>query len=194
MCSSDLTVQTYLTKDEVQLMREKLLEYGNTQLLVYAFVSLITMARVNAVAHLKWDQLDWDERVFENVLEKEGKIVELSFSEEVKEYLQRLKKEREDKQINDYGWVFYTPLVTESKPINNGTLNDWCKKIGQMIGQPTLHPHDFRHSYATLLKREGVELEDISTMLNHESTETSLKFYIKKDTSKVRRIKDSIVI
>lgn len=189
-----ITVQTYLTKEQVQLMREKLEEHGDIQLQAYAFVSLTTMARVNAVANLKWEQIDWDERIFSDVLEKEGKIVELSFSEETKGYLQKLVEYRKENNINDYGWVFISPYVTEDKPINNGTLNDWCKVIGGMIGEPTLHCHDFRHSYATLLKNEGVNLEDVSTMLNHSGTDVTKKFYIKTDTSKVRKIKDSIVI
>lgn len=189
-----ITVQTYLTKEQVQLMREKLHEHGDIQLQAYAFVSLTTMARVNAVANLRWEQIDWDERIFSDVLEKEGKIVELSFSEETKRYLENLVQYRKDNKINDYGWVFISPYVTEDKPINNGTLNDWCKVIGEMIGEPTLHCHDFRHSYATLLKNEGVNLEDVSIMLNHSGTDVTKKFYIKTDTSKVRKIKDSINI
>lgn len=189
-----ITVQTYLTKEQVQLMREKLQERGDIQLQAYAFVSLTTMARVNAVANLRWEQIDWDERIFSGVLEKEGKIVELSFSEETKGYLENLVQYRKDKEINDYGWVFISPYVTEDKPINNGTLNDWCKVIGEIIGEPTLHCHDFRHSYATLLKNEGVNLEDVSVMLNHSGTDVTKKFYIKTDTSKVRKIKDSINI
>lgn len=189
-----ITVQTYLTKEQVQLMREKLQEHGDIQLQAYAFVSLTTMARVNAVANLRWEQIDWDERIFSDVLEKEGKIVELSFSEETKGYLENLVQYRKDNKINDYGWVFISPYVTEDKPINNGTLNDWCKVIGEMIGEPTLHCHDFRHSYATLLKNEGVNLEDVSVMLNHSGTDVTKKFYIKTDTSKVRKIKDSIMI
>ena len=189
-----ITVQTYLTKEQVQLMREKLQEHGDIQLQAYAFVSLTTMARVNAVANLSWEQIDWDERIFSNVLEKEGKIVELSFSEETKGYLKKLVQYRKDNEINDYGWVFISPYVSENKPINNGTLNDWCKVIGQMIGEPTLHCHDFRHSFATLLKNEGVNLEDVSVMLNHSGTDVTKKFYIKTDTSKVRKIKDSINI
>lgn len=190
-----VTVQTYLTMDEVKLMREKLLEYGDLQLLVYAFISLTTMARVNAIAHLRWEQIDLDERVCENVLEKEGKIVELSFSEEVKDYLIQLKNAREGNNINDYGWLFYTPFVTENKCILSGTLNEWCKKIGSMIGHPTLHPHDFRHSFATLLKNEaGLSLEDVSMLLNHSGVDVTRKFYIKEDTSKVRKLKDNFVI
>ena len=74
-----IAIQTYLTKEQVQLMREKLEEYGDIQLQVYAFMSLTTMARVHAIANLKWDQIDLEQRICENVLEKEGKIVELSF-------------------------------------------------------------------------------------------------------------------
>lgn len=189
-----ITVQTYLTKEQVQLMRERLEDYGDIQLQAYAFVSLTTMARVNAVANLKWKQIDWEERIFSDVLEKEGKIVELSFSEETKGYLEKLVEYRKEKEIDDYGWVFISPYVDAKTPISNGTLNDWCKKIGNMISAPTLHPHDFRHTYATLLKNAGVSLEDVSTMLNHSGTDVTKKFYIKTDTSKVRKIKDSVVI
>ena len=189
-----VNVQTYLTKEEVQLMREKLEEYGDVELQVYAFLSLTTMGRVNAIAHLRWDQLDLDNRIFSDVLEKEGKIVELSFSEETKGYIEKLIEYRKENNIDDYGWIFKTPYTNENDCIKNGTLCDWSKKIGEMIGQPTLHPHDFRHSYATLLKNENVSLEDISEMLNHAGTDVTKKFYIKTDTSKVRKIKDSVVI
>ena len=187
-----IAIQTYLTKEQVQLMREKLEEYGDIQLQVYAFMSLTTMARVHA--NLKWDQIDLEQRICENVLEKEGKIVELSFSEETKDYLEKLIEYRKENNINDYGWLFVTPFVNADNPIQDSTLNSWCKKIGNMIGVPTLHPHDFRHSFATLLRNAGVSLEDVSTMLNHSGTDVTKKFYIKVDTTKVRRLKDSVVI
>ena len=114
----------------------------------------------------------------------------MSFSNEVKELLLALKKEREDKGINDYGWVFYSRYNNETKPISNGTLLEWCKKIGNMIGVPTLHCHDFRHSGATLLKNMGMSLEDISELLHHSGTDVTSKFYIKKDTSKIKALKD----
>ncbi len=189
-----IAVQTYLTKEQVQLMREKLEEYGDIQLQVYAFMSLTTMARVHAIANLKWDQIDLEQRICENVLEKEGKIVELSFSEETKGYLEKLIEYRKENNINDHGWLFVTPFVNADNPIQDSTLNSWCKKIGNLIGVPTLHPHDFRHSYATLLRNAGVSLEDVSTMLNHSGTDVTKKFYIKVDTTKVRKLKDSVVI
>lgn len=185
-----VTVQTYLTPEQVELMREKLTEYGDLQLKTYAMFSLSTMARVNAIANLKWEQIDFEARECRDVLEKEGYIVELSFSNEVKDLLLALKKEREEKGINDYGWVFYSRYNNETKPISNGTLLEWCKKIGNMIGVPTLHCHDFRHSGATLLKNMGMSLEDISELLHHSGTDVTSKFYIKKDTSKIKALKD----
>lgn len=189
-----VVTQTFLTKEQVQYMREKLQECGDIQLYTYTMLSLTTMARVNAIAHLKWDQINFEDRTCEHVLEKEGKDVELSFSEEVKDLLLQLQEYRKQNDIEDYGWVFITPYITKDKCISNGTLGDWCKTIGNMIGVPTLHPHDFRHSYATLLKNAGMSLEDVSTLLNHSGTDVTKKFYLKVDTSKIRKLKDSIVI
>ena len=89
-----VTVQTYLTPEQVDLMRTKLTEYGDLQLKTYAMFSLSTMARVNAIANLKWEQIDFEARECRDVLEKEGYIVELSLSNEVKDLLLALKKER----------------------------------------------------------------------------------------------------
>lgn len=185
-----VVVQTYLTPEQVNLMRQKLDEYGDLQLKTYALFSLSTMARVNAIANLKWEQVNFETRECTDVLEKEGYIVTLDFSTEVKDLLLKLKQSREEKGINDYGWVFYSGHNTETKPISNGTLLEWCKKIGDMIGVPTLHCHDFRHSGATLLKNMGMSLEDISELLHHSGTDVTSKFYIKKDTSKIKALKD----
>lgn len=189
-----IAIQTYLTKEQVQLMREKLEEYGDIQLQAYAFLSLTTMARVHAIASLKWKQVDFNERICSDVLEKEGKIVELSFSEETKDYLLKLIEYRKENNIDDHGRIFISPYATDDKPIQDGTLNSWCKKIGELIEVPSLHPHDFRHSYATLMKNSGIDLESISEMLNHASVDVTKKFYIKSDSSKIRKLKDSVNI
>ena len=190
-----VVIQTYLTEEQLELIREKLNELGDVQLITYVELSLSTMARVNAISHLRWEQIDFENRVIEDVLEKEQRYVTLYFSEKVKDLLLQLKEYRETNNINDYGWLFYTPFVTEKKCILSGTLNEWCKKIGLMIGHPTLHPHDFRHSFATLLKNcAGLSLEDVSMLLNHSGVDVTRKFYIKEDTSKVRKLKDNFVI
>lgn len=185
-----VTVQTFLTPEQVALMREKLIENGNVQLRLYATLSLSTMARLTAIASLKWSQVDMQACIMHDVLEKEGKIVDLYFNDEVKFLLMALREERKTKKKNDHGWIFYSGRVTDNRHISTGTLNAWCKKIGAMIGVPTLHPHDFRHSGATLLRNAGMALEDVSVLLNHESTDTTKRFYIKQDTARISSLKN----
>lgn len=192
--SQPITVQTFLTKEQVELLRQKLIEYGNLQLQTYVMFSLSTMARVNAIAHIKWDMIDFDNRMVGNVLEKEGKIVDLFFSDEVKELLLTLQAQRKENEINDYGWVFYTARCDETKPVSKTTLTDWSHIAGSLIGVESLHPHDFRHSGATLLKNAGMPLEDVSLLLSHSSTDVTRKFYIKEDTSRISKLKDKFSI
>lgn len=187
---TDVIIQTYLTKDQVNFMRQKLIEYGDIELHTYAMLSLSTMARVNAVSNLMWKQIDFEERVCNDVVEKEGYIVTLYFSQEVKDLLLKLKEYRAINNIDDGGYVFFSIYKDEIKPLGNGSLNEWCKKIGKMIDVPSLHPHDFRHSGSNLLKNEGMSLEDVSNLLNHASTDVTQKFYLRPDKSKIQANKD----
>lgn len=182
--------QTFLTVDQVNLLRQKLTEYGDIQLKTYILFGLSTMARVNAMAHLRWEQIDFNERMCTDVLEKEGKIVDLYFSEEVSSLLKELKQYRQDNHIEDYGWVFASSYVTKDKCISNGTLNEWCKLAGGMIGIPSLHNHDLRHSGSNLLKEMGMEIQDIAELLHHESTETTVRHYLTVNKQKVKENKD----
>ena len=123
-------------------------------------------------------------------LKKKIKIVTLFFSKEVKELLLEIKKQREkDNIINDY--VF---LNFHNYQASTNVLTDWTKKIGEMIDVPELHPHDFRHSGATLLKNKGMNIEEVSTLLNHEGIDVTRKFYIKEDKSKIGKNKDKYEI
>ena len=192
----DVTTQTFLTKEQVELMEQKLQEYtefhdGNSQLQTYALFSLSTMARATAISNIKWDQIDYEDRICNDVLEKEGKIVTLYFSPKVATLLQSLKQYRLDNDIDDNGYVFITTVGTKA---DAGTLFEWAKKIGQMIGVPSLHPHDFRHSGSQLLKLAGCPIEQISELLNHESIDTTRKFYLRADQKKIRELKDKYEI
>jgi len=44
-----------------------------------------------------------------------------------------------------------------------------------------IHLHDLRHSYATLLRQDGVPIEAISELLGHSDVKTTYKFYIGRD-------------
>lgn len=202
---TEIITQTFLTMDQVNQIYEELDKnisesktlsgiHSAMQLKCYAMFSLSTMARVTAVSSVKWDQIDFDERVANNVLEKEGYLVTLSFSEDVKSILIDLKSFREKNNINDEGFLFTTQMDGVHKQVTTITLNQWCKKIGSMIGVSTLHPHDFRHSGSQIMKLNGAKVEDISAMLNHKSTDVTIKYYLRKDQRKIQESHDKFGI
>lgn len=202
---SDIITQTFLTKEQVSLMKEKLNEFVKNaitikkkhyalQLQAYALFSLSTMARVTAVGSVKWKQCNFENRIITDVVEKEGYLVDLYPSKEVVNLLRNLKQFRVENNIEDNGYIFISTYNNKITTVNSGTFNQWCKVIGDMIGVPTLHCHDFRHSGATLLKNSGMELEEISKLLNHKSTDVTSKFYIKFNANKLKENKDKYEI
>lgn len=181
-----VVVQTFLTKKQYDLMKEKLYAQDDLQLRLYGMLSISTMARVNAVSNIMWEQIDFDERTINDVLEKEGKIVTLYFSNEVKDLLLEMKKLREEENVENK-YVFLTRNNTQAMA---GTLAEWCEKIGKIIDVPTLHPHDFRHSGSQLLSLSGMPIEKISELLNHSGLDVTKSFYLRADKKKIQAAKD----
>ena len=73
---TDVVEQTFLTIEQVEDMRDKLnsqVKIAKTthskhialMMRLYAFLSLSTMARVNAISNIKWDQIDWENRLID---------------------------------------------------------------------------------------------------------------------------------
>lgn len=185
----DIVVQTYLTPEQIKNLKYKLLELNNPQITTYALLSLSTMARVTAISNIKWSQIDFQERVINDVIEKEGYNVTLYFSEEVKDVLMDLKETRIKKGISCDS-IFISKYRGRYKQVDISTLGSWAKKCGNLINVPTLHPHDFRHSAATILKNNGMPLEEVSYLLNHKGVDVTLKHYIRQDKKKIRNLKD----
>lgn len=202
---TDVTVQTYLTEEQVADMKQKLIDAVNgastmtrkhyyMTMRAYALFSLSTMARVNAVGSVRWEQLDYESRTVKDVREKEGYIVDLYFSKEVSAVLQELRKFRDDNNIDDNGYLFVGLDNGRYDRVANSTLGEWCKVVGNMIDVPTLHPHDFRHSAATILRNNGMALEDVSKLLGHKGTDVTIKHYLKLDTRKLQNAKDQFEV
>ena len=87
---------TGLTKEQVDTMKEVIALQGDLRIDTYIALSLSTAGRISAIQTLKWDQIDFENRVIEEVLEKGRKTVEFTFSVEVKDLLLKLKEHYEE--------------------------------------------------------------------------------------------------
>ena len=75
----------------------------------------------------------------------------------------------------DYGLVFATTIGT---PINPRNLTGRSfKPLLKQAGLPDIRFHDLRHTCATLLLREGVNVKVVSEMLGHASIIITLNTY-----------------
>lgn len=185
--------QTFLSEEELEDMKKKIQEFVDNaqtiskkhmalQVQLYTLFSLSTLARVRAVSSIDWKQVDFDNRVVKNVREKEGKIVELYFSNKVKTKMLEIIEFRKENNIEDNGHMLIGAGGEQATP---GTCHGWSKTVGQLIGIPSWHCHLLRKNQATSLSRKGMSLESIQALCHHEDSSTTSKFYIHHDESHV---------
>lgn len=57
--------------------------------------------------------------------------------------------------------------------VSGGSLYRIVRRLAVEVGRDDLHPHSFRHMFATRLVEQGVNLRDIQALLGHRSLETT---------------------
>ena len=74
-------------------------------------------------------------------------------------------------------WLKYIPL-----PINFEGLKSGFRRAREAAGMPHVHFHDLRHSTASMLAHQGIDLHTISKILGHSTTRMSERYsHIKVD-------------
>ena len=56
-------------------------------------------------------------------------------------------------------------------------ITKWLKVFSKRHGLPHIHPHSFRHTVASILISEGVDVVTVSKMLGHAKTSTTTDVY-----------------
>lgn len=75
----------------------------------------------------------------------------------------------------DPEWVFPSPRRI-GRPMSVSTLHRMIKDVGAMAGVPTLHAHQWRHTFATQLLRGGASLRTVQEALGHSNLQTTATY------------------
>lgn len=176
----------FLTLDQVDQIRKGLEEIDNTQLTLLFELGLYTMGRVRAISNIMVSQIDLEEKIISDVIEKEGYKVTFRLNDKCVELIKKWLKEREEKGIKCDA-LFITKYGGQYKKADEDTFkSSWIKRIGKIINEPELSMHDLRHSGSDLRYKAGMSLESVSKALNHKSTAVTKDFYLQEDEEKLK--------
>ena len=127
-------------------------------------IALDTAQRKTAIETLRWDQVDLERNQIQfnpqGRLQTIKKRPALSISPKLKPVLEMAKAEA----INGY---------VLDRPTN---LYQHVKTLGRSLGIDDLHPHVFRHTWATRAVTRGVEIEKVALFMG-DTVETVRKNY-----------------
>lgn len=74
----------------------------------------------------------------------------------------------------DPRWVFPSPYgKVKSKPLSSTWVRNVIRRVGEDAGIPELHPHLLRHTAATRLLNQGVDIRTLQELLGHASLQTT---------------------
>ena len=146
---------------------------------------IATGARRGEVMGLRWEHVDWVENklytpqsgVISTTL-KTGENRYVSVSPSVMALLKRWRAE----QAAGFMKLGITPsgyvLTAENGgPMHPDSPTDWLSKFSKRHGLPPIHPHKFRHTQASLLIAQGVDILTVSKRLGHAKVSTTLDIY-----------------
>lgn len=187
----DVREKHFLTEQQVKTIKDNLYKLDNVVAEAYVLLSLSTAGRISAINNIKWQDISFEEREIK-VIEKGSNQTIIYFSEEVKEKLIELKQFYESNNIN-LPHVFITKYRGKYKHVCKASMRKWTRQTGELIGISNFAPHSYRRTTATLLKNNGMPLEDVSYILNHSSTQTTQR-YIKQNKHQIKNLKDDLNI
>jgi integrase len=161
---------------------------------VYVHLLLMTGARRGAIAGLEWSKIDWANSritlnkallysktrgVYEDEMKTKKPVIiklpdeTMELLREYRSWFDQLREANGDRwRGTDYMFVHDDGAVMHP---DSGT-----KKLGQLArkhGLEHVHPHKLRHTLASLLHHNGLEVAAISKRLGHSNINTTLKIY-----------------
>lgn len=171
----------YLTQEEVDEITEGLKDnpkYDIQDRLIWN-IMIESCNRVGAIARLTISSLNLEAMCFEDIREKRGKRVEVSYDNNSKEVIEEwleLRKSMDNLEIDS---LLITKQDGKYQPMAKNTIQSRVKKIGEIIGIKDFRAHSIRKTASNIIAETTGDISLASAMLNHNSVATTQESYIK---------------
>ena len=174
----------------------ELLSSEDTKYKVAIILTVFTGVRLGELMGLEWTDVDFkngiisinrssqylsDMGVFTKVPKTESSIREIAMPEFIISLLEEYKLWYEEQKLI-YGelWTNSDRLFVQAdgKPMHPSTISKWFVKYVGQIGLPVINFHGLRHTNASLLVAQNIDIAVISARLGHAQISTTLDFYV----------------
>ena len=181
---------------KILLENLELLSSEDTKYKVAIILTVFTGVRLGELMGLEWQDVDFkngiisinrssqylsDMGVFTKVPKTESSIREIAIPEFIISLLEEYNLWYEE-QKSIYGelWTNSDRLFVQAdgKPMHPSTISKWFVKYVGQIGLPVINFHGLRHTNASLLVAQNIDIAVISARLGHAQISTTLDFYV----------------
>lgn len=181
---------------------------------VITHLLIVTGCRRGEIMGLKWEKLDLDKRrvridstllytpkkgIFENAT-KTCDVRPISLSVETVALLRTYRRWYLELKLangdrwNDTGYMF---VRDDGQPMGPNSIGQWLEGFSKRHNLPHIHPHAFRHTAASLMNAEGIDIVTISKRMGHARTSTTTDIYAhvfeKADEQATEAIADAVL-
>lgn len=181
---------------KILLENLELLSIEDTKYKVAIILTIFTGVRLGELMGLEWQDVDLkngiisinrssqylsDMGVFTKTPKTESSIREIAIPEFIISLLEEYKLWYEE-QKSIYGelWTNSDRLFVQAdgKPMHPSSISKWFVRYVSTIGLPVINFHGLRHTNASLLVAQNVDIAVISARLGHAQISTTLDFYV----------------
>lgn len=168
-------IPVVLTKPEIQQLFKSTETLKSNLILQLLYSSGL---RVSEIVNLKPTDLDFNENIgwVREGKGKKDRIIILS--KKISSKLERFSKKNPD-------WQY---LFSKSKPLTTRNIQKIVQTAKRRAGiEKPIHPHTLRHSFATHLLENGVDIRKIQVLLGHSSL-TTTQIYAHVSSAELKKI------
>ena len=188
----------YYDDEQSKALVSNLMELTENQIKykVAILLTLFTGVRLRELMGLEWNDINFKdgivcvnrssqylakEGIFTKMPKTENSIREVGIPDFVVSLLEEYKLWYDNqKELCGELWIDSNRLFVQAdgKPMHPSTISKWFVKFVEQIGLPVINFHGLRHTNATLLISQNIDVAVVAARLGHAQITTTFNFYV----------------